>query len=188
MCIPFVGSSYFEDRYRCTLETKSIEVSLSTGQQLCLTYLAGIRDIAMQTRRDIIQANKNLLDSKDKSYRSGVLMDLNADHAVLLQAQDDILTAIQDFEQELFFHVKRLVGYYLKPKYDTLINKLQQAQQLKDRLLVLGNAEQLKIVRNQMDRQEREIMFLETIREAGSFEQLIPILKRRVQLQEGKIE
>jgi len=188
LLVPLVGHGYFEDRYRCTLHDKSIEVSLSTGEQLCLTYLAGIWDITRQTRNDIDQATKNLKQSRDKAYRSGVLLELQKEYSVLTQTQQDMLSAVKDFEQELFIRVKRVVGYYLKPKYDILTNKLQQAHEAQDRLLILWNAEQYAFVRGELDRREREIMFLEAIRDSGSFDQLIPLVKWRMQLQEWGIE
>lgn len=184
---PWSSLGYFEDRYRCTLHEKVIEVSLSTGQQLCLTYLAGIWDLAAQTKTDITQATKNFEQSRDKAYRSGVLLDLQKEYAILVQTQQDMLIAVKDFEQELFVRVKRLVGYYLKPRYDTLVQKLTQARDVQNRLLIVGNASQYAFVREQIDKREREHMFLEALRESGSFDQLIPLLKRWMQLQEGAV-
>lgn len=66
-----------------------------------------------------------------------MLLELQKEYSVLTQTQQDMLSAVKDFEQELFIRVKRVVGYYLKPKYDILTNKLQQAHEAQDRLLIL---------------------------------------------------
>lgn len=106
---PLVSSGYFEDRYRCTLHPRSIEVSLSTGEKTCFVYLAGVSQLVQKTKYDIEQANQNYDAGKDSVYRSGVILQLEDEYDALLQTQQDLLLAVKDFEQELFLRVKRLV-------------------------------------------------------------------------------
>lgn len=95
-----------------------------------------------------------------------------------------MLTAVQDFESELFFRVKRLVGYYLMPRYHELQQKVAKADKLMVRLLLLGERQQISFVLDQRDMRERELVLLERIQYATTFATLIPPLQWWMKLQQ----
>jgi hypothetical protein len=177
---------YFEDRYRCVLESEIIQVSLATGDKLCLDYLAGLSTLLTQTSEDLTIAinNKTITDWYDREYREGQVTQLQKKKTLLSETQQNILLAVKDFEKELFVRVKWLVWYYLFEHAAKIKEKVAQWFKLQHRLLVLWNREQWNFVRNQMDLWERELLFLDRIQQANDFNALIPSLKRWFALQE----
>ena len=178
-------SAYFHDRYRCTLSDASVEISLQTGEKSCMIYLDGLDQLITTNQSQIDDARQNQ-DMGDAEYRKSILTQLEHQKNKLEYTRQAVLLAMDDFEQELFLRVKRVVGYYLMRKETDLLTKQAQATKLLWRLLVMGNSAQYIFVRDQMDLWERELMFLERIQQAGDFATLIPPLKRWIELQETK--
>ena len=177
---------YFEDRYRCVLESDIIQVSLATGDKLCLDYLAGLSTLLTETSEDLTLAinNKEITDWYDREYREWEVTKKKKKKTLLSETQQNMLLAVKDFEKELFVRVKWLVWYYLFAHTTKIKEKVAQWLKLQHRLLVLWNREQWNFVRNQMDLWERELLFLERIQQANDFNALIPSLKRWFALQE----
>jgi hypothetical protein len=181
---PILG--YFEERYRCVIESEIIQVSLATWDKLCLDYLAGLSTLIANASEDLTIAlkNKDLTSWYDRDYRIEQSEQLYKKKTLLLETQENVLLAVKDFEKELFIRVKSVVWYYLFPYTVKIKEKLLQWVKLQHRLLVLWNSEQLVFVRHQMDLWERELLFLERIQQSIDFNTLMPSLKRWFALQE----
>lgn len=182
----WVTEGYFEDRYRCVLDDAAIQVSLTTGDQLCLTYLSGIQQVLLATEIDRDAAATNAAATKwyDHIYRKEIYATLTEKKEALAEVQQKIGFAMRDFEQELFVRVKGIVWYYLLSYTATLEQKVDQGAELMQRLVLGGNTEQYAFVRHQMNDRERELLFLERIKESSTFATLVPALKWWIQLQE----
>lgn len=181
---PVAWLSYFQDRYRCSVEKNSIDVSLSTGEQQCMRYLSWVQDVLNTTKVKLSNARKNQEVGNDAAYWWQVVTQLESQQDNLLSTQKALIVAMQDFEQELFVRVKRVVWYYLRPRQTDLLDKQTQARKLLSRLLVAWNIEQYAFVRTQMKYVEHELMFLERIKDASDFSTLIPPLQWWMQIQE----
>lgn len=182
----FRVEGYFEHTYWCVLEDKTIQVSLSTGDQLCFEYMAWLTKLLQQSTVDLKSAQENAQISKsyDRTYREDVQKELTAKKNSLTEAQQKINLAMEDFEQELFIRVKWIVWYYLLAHTEEIEKKIDQWKTLSIRLLLLGNTKQYLFVRTQMNQRERELIFLHRIRQSSDFAWLIPPLKRWFSLQE----
>jgi hypothetical protein len=128
--------------------------------------------------------NRNITEGYDKSYRDGIVVTLTKKRDDILLVQQALMSAIKDFEKELFVRVKSIIGYYLLPRANELTQKIAQGKKLLHRLILAGNAEQYLFARQQMDGWEREMMFLDRIQQASTFDVLLPPLKRRMREQE----
>lgn len=183
-CLPVF--SYFEERYRCVIESDIIQVSLATGDKLCMDYLAGLSTLIANTSEDLTIAlkNKEITEWYDSNYREEQSVQLQKKKTLLVETQENVLLAVKDFEKELFVRVKSVVWYYLFAHTAKIKEKLAQWVKLQHRLLVLGNREQLVFVRHQMDIRERELLILERIQQSTDFNTLMPSLKRWFALQE----
>lgn len=177
---------YFEDKYRCVIESEVIQVSLATWDKLCMDYLAGLSTLIANSTEDlaIAEKNKEITSWYDRSYREKQEEQLKRKKNLLINTQENILLAVQDFEKELFVRVKSVVWYYLFAHTTKIKDKLAQWVKLQHRLLVLWNREQLVFVRHQMDLWERELLFLDRIQKSNNFNELIPVLKRWFSFQE----
>ena len=184
--LPVWVDAYFEHTYRCVIEETTIQVSLTTGEQLCLDYMAWLSKLLQQTIGDIKSASANAATTEwyDYTYRNGVVVALTEKKASLTDMQQKIILAMQDFEQELFVRVKGIVWYYLLQHTWTIQEKIQQWKTLLTRLIIVGNKEQYIYVRKQLDEREREIIFLDRIKQSSDFATLLPPLKWWIELQE----
>lgn len=184
--LPLWVGAYFEHTYWCVIGESTIQVSLTTGEQLCLDYMAWLSKLLQQTIQDIKSAWDNAASTEwyDYTYRNGVVVTLTEKKASLTDVQQKIILAMQDFEQELFVRVKGIVWYYLLKHTWTIEEKIQQWRTLLTRLTIVGNKEQYIYVRKQLDEREREIIFLDRIQQSSDFATLLPPLKRRIELQE----
>jgi len=184
--LPSWADAYFEHTYWCVIDDKTIQVSLTTGDQLCFDYMAWLTKLLKQTNIDIQAATENTDNTTwyDHTYRLGILSDLTKKKDSLTTLQQQILFAMRDFEQELFVRVKWIVWYYLLPYAWSLEKKITQWKSLLTRIIIVWNIEQYLFVRNQLDQREREIIFLYRIQASSDFASLSPPLKRWIQLQE----
>lgn len=181
----FWVQAYFEHTFRCVIEDDTIQVSLTSWDQLCLDYMAWLTKLLQQVSVDVSSATDNAKNTQgyDRQYWEGVLHEVTTKKESLSHVQHQILLAMSDFEQELFVRVKWIVWYYLLSHTEEIERKLGQWRNLLTRLIITWNKEQYVFVRTQMDIRERELMFLHRIKQSSDFVELIPPLKRRISLQ-----
>jgi hypothetical protein len=148
--------------------------------------MAWLTQLLTKTLTDITSAQENIsrADEADRAYRTQVVLTLTEKKNALTSMQQQIVLAMKDFEQELFVRVKGVVWYYLFPYTSTLQIKIDQWENLLTRLVIAGNKEQYLFVRQQIDAREREMIFLDRIKNSSEFTTLLPPLKRRINLQE----
>jgi hypothetical protein len=177
---------YFEERYQCILENDIIQVSLTTGSKPCMEYMAGLYTLLNDTREDLKAAeeNKEETDGYDRSYREWQLKTLQKKYTTLIETQQELGIAMDDFEKELFIRVKSLVWYYLFGYTTELQKKYDQWVRLMNRLLLAWNDQQYKVIRTQMDWRLRELIVLERIKDASDFAALVAPLKQRIKSNE----
>jgi hypothetical protein len=88
-----------------------------------------------------------------------------------------IVSAMRDYETELFISTKWLVSVYLKPEHESLSEKLSQALLLKERIVWLWNKQQFDFVLAKIEERETTLMILRSIKQSSNFDALIPALK-----------
>lgn len=177
--------AYFEDAYWCNVWWTSIEVSLSTGDQLCLSYFKWITQLLVKTNQDLETAinNSKVTSWYDKVYRDGIVATLLKKKDDMLVVQQELTSALKDFEKELFVRVKSIIGYYLLPRATELSQKIAQGKKLLHRLMIAGDMNQYVFARQQMQSWEYEMMFLDRMQQASTFDVLLPPLKQRMREQ-----
>ena len=126
---------------------------------------------------DIQQAETYITEGNDVSYWQVVQIDLLQKKADLENLRHQFDVAISDYEQELFVKIKGIVWYYLMPKRQEVIEKLDKADLLLVRLKLMGDTENYHFVVEQVELLQQQLILLDRIRFAYSFAELIPPLK-----------
>lgn len=183
-CFCVSANAYFESRYWCVIEESTIQVSLTTGEQLCFDYMAGLAKLIQQTTTDIKSASDNASITKwyDHDYRIGIVNDQTKKKESLTDLQQKIVLSMKDFEKELFLRIKGIVWYYLLKHTGTLEEKVVQGKALLLRLILIWNKDQYGFVRKQIDGRERELIFLDSVKQSYDFATLIPPLKQWMEI------
>ena len=176
--LSFKSYGYFEWRYFCSVQGNVIDVSIATGDQKCFPYLEQLSTRIDVLEEDINSANVHIKAEKDISYRTQVKEDLEKKKDILKNLRDQFIVAIDDYEKELFFKVKSLVGHYLMPKREEIVKKIQQSYSLLFRLKLAGDEKNFAFVVSKMDQLEMELTLLDRIKFAHTFAELIPPLKQ----------
>ena len=176
--LSFKSYGYFEWKYFCSVKGNAIDVSITTGDQKCFPYLEQLSTRINVLEEDISTAEGHIKAEKDISYWIQVKQDLEKKKNILKNLRDQFVVAIDDYEKELFLKVKSLVGYYLMPKREEIVQKIQQAQSLLFRLKLAGDEKNFAFVVSKMDRLEIKLALLDRIKFAHTFAELIPPLKQ----------
>lgn len=176
--LSFAGYGYFEWKYFCSVEGNTIDVSIATGDQKCFPYLEQLSTRIDVLDEDISTAGVHIKAENDLAYRIQVKQDLEKKRDILKTLRDQFVTAIDDYEKELFFKVKSLVGHYLMPKREEVVQKIQQAYSLLFRLKLAGDEKNFAFVVSKMDYLETQLLLLDRIKFAHTFAELIPPLKQ----------
>ncbi len=129
-----IGSvnSYFEHTYFCVIDGGSISVSIQEGDKLCFDYLASMATNIAELDAGIIRAQSyvNVGTEDDRTYREGVLGNLNRQKQDWVSLRERLVVAIDDYEWDLFLRIKGLVSFYLKPERAVIFDKVSQANAL----------------------------------------------------------
>lgn len=174
-------SAYFEERYFCTIEKNVIEVSLQDWDEQCFGYIAQITETVNSLEEEIIQTNTYLDQWRNKEYWTEVGNELRARRDNLNHLKSQIITAIDDYEVELFLKVKSLIASYLMPKRQIVLGKITTANGLLEHLKQIGDAENYTFVVRQVEKLQQQLILYDRIRFALSFMELIPPLKLYIQ-------
>lgn len=182
----FKSYSYFEWKYFCGVEGNTIEVSIATGEQKCFPYLEQLSSRIDHLDEDIVSADAHIKAEHDIAYRVKTKQHLLDKQQALIVLRDQFVVAIDDYERELFLKVKLLVSHYLRPQREKVAEKIQQAHSLLFRLKLAWDEKNFVFVTGKLEQLERELMFLDRIKFAPSFDELIPPLK--VYLKEKRLK
>lgn len=126
---------------------------------------------------DLAQVDIHIDKGDDISYRSEVQEDLKQKKTRYTTLRSKFVIAIDDYEYELFLKVKSLAAYYMMPRREDLLHKIDQADTLLLRLKLMGDEETYAFVIEQLALMKQELLLLDQIRFARSFLELIPPLK-----------
>lgn len=171
------GFGYFEDRFYCILEESSITVSLQEWETYCFSYIQKITNKIDTLNNDIIVAQEYIAAQEDVAYWKSIWAWLIATKNQYNDSRTQIMIAMQDYEKELFLRVKSLVSSYLKPEYDDITQKIQQADKLLEHLRTTWNKDTYQSVLQKRDALYREWLLLDAIKWSYSFETLLFPLK-----------
>lgn len=169
--------AYFEDRYFCENEDTSITVSLWTGSQPCFTLLAELQKEIDDGTKELEAVERHLEVGRDPVYRWEVQQTLQKKLDQLTQWQTYMRIAIGDYEKDLFIRVKSIVSFYVKPVHEQLLTKIQQADLLLARTMLMGDTEQYHFITEKMQEYYYMKGIVERIREATTFDDLLPFVK-----------
>lgn len=174
---------YFEHRYSCAIGTTSITVSLKQTEthKKCFEYIERIAEKVSILEEDIQTAQWLIGAGRDIAYRNEVVLSLQKEHQQYLLSRQQIITAMDDFERELFIRVKWIVYVYLNPRYEELSQTVDKIDELLYRTKMQGTIDQYQFVIDKRDQLYRERLILDAIRAASSFETLIVPLRKYFQ-------
>ena len=173
--------AYFEEQYLCSVEKNVIEVSLTSWEAVCFTYIAQVTKAVDELNEDLIQANKYLNQWRDKEYRTEVSNELRWRRDGMLSLRTQVIAAIDDYENELFIKVKPIVWAYLIPKRQKVVGKIVTANQLLVSLKEAWDIETYGFVVKQTEKLQQQLILYDSIRLATTFMELIPPLKLYIQ-------
>lgn len=176
--------SYFENNFLCTIEETSITVSLHDWEKPCFDYIQKVAVKITTLQEDIKIAQQYIESNRDTEYRITIKETLSADKATYEFSREQIITAMNDYEGELFLRIKVLVYFYLKPEREATDEKIAQADILLLRMRLSWNGDQYATVLKKRDALYRERLLLDAIKHASSFEELVFPLKTYLDSQE----
>lgn len=182
---------YFEDRLLCDVQDDQVQVSIDTQADdtmhtYCFTILQRLaqRITTLEADQNRARRYSTQWSVDDRRYREQVVLTLEDTVIPYRMLRDLITSAMKDYEQELFFSVKNLVKTYLREESETLNQRLEKAYTLKVRIVSLWNNQQFEFIKNKIQERETQRMVLLAIRNAASFDTLIPALRSYFWLQQ----
>lgn len=183
--LPLQGSAYFENRLLCDISEDTVTVRIDTQTQgtdtsYCFDILQRIAKKNQILEADLLRAqwySERWSSNDDKNYWNQVVAAIQLDLLPYKTMKWLIVSAMRDYETELFISTKWLVSVYLKPEYESLSEKLSQALLLKERIVWLWNQQQFDFVLAKIEERETTLMVLRSIKQSSSFDTLIPPLK-----------
>lgn len=174
--------AYFEYKYYCAINSDSISVSLNqkSNYKKCMDLTKEIDKKIFDIDDNINIAEKYIKKKEDTEYWLSVKGDLNKNKENLEFLQLKIKWSMSLFENWLFIKIKKLLNYYLAKEIFivstniTIIkNKINEAEKISD-------ADRMKENIKTLDEWIIKKYMLNWILEAENFEQLIPLLKNRL--------
>lgn len=200
VCILALSSSithvfwFFEDRLLCEVQDNQVQVSIDTQAQgrmntYCFTILQRLAQKISTLEADQVRASNYVTQwsVSDRKYRNQVLITLESSLVPYRTLRELITSTMRDYENELFFSVKNLVKTYLRDEYEMINLRLDQANTLKSRIVSLWNNQQFEFIQERIQQRETERMVLFAIRNASSFDTLIPALRNYFWIQQSQI-
>lgn len=182
---------YFEDRLLCDIRDNQVQVSIDTQADggmntYCFTVLQRLAKKIVPLEADLLRATTYATQwsEDDRRYWNQVVMTLENSLSPYRTLRNLVTSSMNDYEHELFFSIKNLVKTYLRGEYDILNQRLDQAYILKKRIVSLWNSQQFEFIQDKIQERETQRMVLLTIRNATSFDTLIPALSNYFGLQE----
>lgn len=189
--LPLQGSAYFENRLFCDINKDTVTVRIDTQREsmdtpYCFDILQRIAKKSQVLQADLLRAqwySEKWTSDDDKNYWNQVVASIQQDMLPYETMKWLIVSAIRDYETELFISTKWLVSVYLKPEYESLSQKLSEALVLKERIVWLWNQQQFGFVLGKIEERETTLMVLRSIRQSANFDALIPALRVYFSLQ-----
>lgn len=168
---------YFENRFYCSIEWNTVTVTIEDWSTYCFGYIEKIATRIAWLDQDIETAQEYIDEWTDRVYRYNLQSDFLVEKQQLERSRQQIIKAMDDFEKELFLRIKTLISFYLKPEWEEIEQKLDQADILKTHLTNQWNAEQYHKVVIKRNELYREWLLLDAIKQAQTFETLLFPLK-----------
>lgn len=172
-------SAYFEDKYFCKFNTQNIEVSLKKEKwfEKCLDYYNKIYIQIKQIDKSIKTTNWYLEIDDDKLYRNKVKLELEGQMANLIYLQNILNKSLNEFENNLFIKVKKLLNFYLRVEKDKLEVQYTATKIQIDNHKKSWNIEWFRNTINRFETIQLKRNILQKVFIATNFEELIPLLK-----------
>jgi len=183
MFFSFNAFSYFENRYRCSVQSEKIIVWLKKTKNSvkCLNILKNIYIKQQKIKKAINYAYQNY-KVYNNIYWYNLYQKLLKDSQKYESLRNEIVRSIEIFEKSLFEKVKRVVDLWLQKEYKILTWKYNIFQTYLKENFYSWNLEKFIYYRNKLDKVVYKIFLLNNIKKAQSFEQMIPLLKKYVNL------
>ena len=173
--------AYFEEQYICSIDKNVIEVSLTSGEAVCFTYIAQVSTAIDSLNEELIQANRYLEQWRDKDYWTTVSDEIRTRRDNMVNLRTQVIAAIDDYEIELFLKVKPIVAAYLMPRRQKVVNKIVTADALLISLKEAWDIQTYWFVVRQAEKLQQQLILYDRIRFATTFMELIPPLKIYIQ-------
>lgn len=175
--LPSQWFSYFENKFLCTIEDTSITVSLTDWEKPCFSYISKVAAKIATLEEDITIAQQYIDANRDVDYWTALKETLDENRATYEFSRNQIVTSMDDYENELFLRIKVLVYSHLKSEREETEQKIKQADMLLLRMKLSWNDEQYPTVITKRNQLYREWLLLDAIKRSGSFEELLFPLK-----------
>lgn len=166
--------AFFEDRMYCRLTTESIFVTLEPdGLYRCDEYITALNTMIKTTAQEIMTIQIYIQEWEDREYRNEIKETLKERIFRLQSMRDDIIITTQNFDQWLFRKVSQALQLEIDKTAEVIAHEYVLLQ------TYTGTQQEIH------DRTERIIEQLDTIeqiRQAETFEILIPLFSRYLYL------
>lgn len=182
--VPTKAFWYFENKFLCTIGDNSITVSLHEWEKPCFDYIEKVATKINTLQEDISTAQHYIDKNRDVEYRTAIKETLSEDKARYELSRNQLVTTMDDYENELFLRIKVLVYFYLQPERVAIEEKIAQADVLLLRMRLSWIWDQYRTVLNKRDELYRDWLLLDAIKRATSFEALLFPLKTYLDSQE----
>ena len=167
--------AFFEDRMYCRLSSDSIFVTLEPQWLYkCDEYIAALNNAIKDTAQEVLIIQEYIQQWDDGEYRQEVRATLR-DRIFRLQAmKNDIVQAMQVFDQWLFDKVSQALQVEIQ---NTMTNITYEHALLSS---YTGDQE---AIQNRAERIAEQLTIIEQMKQADTFEILIPLFSRYLYLQ-----
>jgi hypothetical protein len=136
-------------------------------------YVQDVHTSLQHLNEDISRANDQLKAREDTLYRSQVKLDLEDKQSKLMDLQDKLVAAIDDYESDLFMRVKTILLVYLRDDMTQLAKQYEQTSNFLNQVKRMGDRGKYRELLVQQEDTYIQLNHLQDIRDAANFLELL---------------